>query len=343
MNRQYGALSGVAIFLVVLNHAVQFGLDVSPVTGVWRQVLSVLQALGVFAVPAFLFVSGAFLAYSARELSVTFLRNSLARLLVPYVVWSSIFYILLYAMTGERYSIAGYAKNLLVGYPYHFVPLLAFWYLTSPIVIRLGRRYGLALLLGIVLWQTWLLAVRFPEWLGPMPRWSAPPVLFIPMSDWAIYFPLGLVLTLQGTAKARLVRWRAVAGVATAGLLVLGLANAFGLVWAPWARFAAPVPLMFLLPTVERGWIPFFASFERLGRRSYGVYLAHFVIINALAFAIGNWLPWLGRLPILAYPVLLIATLGLSMLLMDVAARSTAGRRAYRYLFGIVPPPLARV
>ena len=339
MNRHYGALSGVAIFLVVLNHAVEFGLQLSPVAGGWRRMLVVLQALGVFAVPVFLFVSGAFLAYSARELSVTFVRNSLARILWPYFIWSGIFYTLVYAMTGETYSIGGYLKNLLVGYPYHFIPLLAFWYLTSPALIWLGRRHAMVLLLGIALWQVWLLAVRFPAMLGPLPRWTAPPVLFVPMSDWAIYFPLGLVMALQGLSKARLARWRPLAAAATAGLLALGLANAFSLVKAPWARFAVPVPLMFLLPAIERDWIPFLGPFERLGRRSYGVYLTHFVIINALAFALGRWFPYLGTQPLIAYPVLLVGTLGLSLLLMDVASRLTMGRRAFRYLFGIVPPP----
>ena len=96
MNRQYGALSGVAIFLIVLNHAIHFGLQTSPVGPPWLGALIALQALGAFAVPVFLFVSGAFLAYAAKEFSVTFIRSSLERILWPYVIWSGIFYTLMY-------------------------------------------------------------------------------------------------------------------------------------------------------------------------------------------------------------------------------------------------------
>lgn len=349
MNRQYGALSGVAIFLIVLNHAIHFGLQVAPVQGAAFHGLVVLQALGAFAVPAFLFVSGAFLAYAARELSAAFVRSSLERILWPYVIWSLIFYAVVAIAAGERYSAAGYVKNLLVGYPYHFVPLLVFWYLATPALVRVGRTHGTLLIVTIAAWQAWLMVLHYPEMFGVqgrLPAWTrstTPPVIFTSMADWGVYFPLGLVMSLHTAAlKPRLERWRWAMVAATALLFGLGLANAFRLVNAPWARLVAPVPLMFVLPVIDRAWIPRFASFEWLGRRSYGIYLSHFVVINLMAIALGPWVPLPAAGALVVYPLFLVAALGFPILLMEAMGRSGAGRRAYRFVFGIPPPAPVR-
>lgn len=347
MNRQYGALSGLAIVLIVLNHAIQFGTQVSPVEGGWLKVLIFLQALGTFGVPAFLFISGAFLAYAARELSLRFIASSLERILWPYVIWSAIFYVLLFATTNEQFPISGYIKNLLVGYPYHFVPLLIFWYVTAPVVVKLGKRYGVALLVTVALYQAFLLTLRAPGIFGglELPGWMQlfrPPVLFRPMSDWAIYFPLGLVFSMHDAAlKPRLIRLRWLSVAATAALFVLGILDAYEMIRAPWARFVAPVPLMFLLPTIDRGWVPSVRRFELLGKRSYGIYLSHFVFINLIVFFILRSGVDLGNVRFLTFPVFFVLALGLSLLLMEGMTKASPARRIYRYVFGIVPPAAA--
>lgn len=107
MHRQFGTLSGVAILLIVLNHAIHFGLRVSPAQGQWLDLLVILQALGTFAVPTFLFVSGAFLSYAAGQLSFTFIRSSLGRILWPSVIWSLVFHGLVFVTSDVRYPISG--------------------------------------------------------------------------------------------------------------------------------------------------------------------------------------------------------------------------------------------
>ena len=345
MNRQYAALSGIAIALIALNHAIHFGLMVAPVGGSWLKFLIVLQALGAFAVPTFLFVSGAFLAYAGSELSFKFLRANLPRLLWPYACWSAIFYVTAFLINGESYRPLGYIKNLLVGYPYHFVPLLAFWYVSAPVLVRISRRYGPLLLVVIAAYQIVLIAIRFPDVFSlarPLPAWThriTPPVLFTPLSDWAIYFPLGLFMSLPDSkVKPGLHRWKSLAIGTTAVLFGLGVLDAFKLMPAPWARFAAPVPLMFILPVVERNSIPLLRGFETLGRKSYGIYLAHFVIINLVVAAARPGLEAI-RYPIVVFPVFYLLALGLSLVLMDVVSRTGPGRGAYRYVFGIMPPP----
>jgi surface polysaccharide O-acyltransferase-like enzyme len=344
MNRQYGALSGVAIALIVLNHAIHYAFQVSPVEGASRNVLIALQALGTFAVPAFLFVSGAFMSYSSARFSLAFLRTNVERIVWPYLIWSVLFYLVLLVTTGERYSAPGYVKNLLVGYPYHFVPLLLFWYVTAPLTARIGRRYGWWLLVAIGLFQGLLVVERFPQIFGDIaPDWARllrVPILFGTLSDWAIYFPMGLVLRMHEAAvKAWLVRLRLVTLGATVALFALGLLNGIGVVAAPWARFLSPLPLMLLLPVISRDSIPLVRRFELLGKRSYGIYLAHFVFINIAAFLAGSMsVSRVGGMWLVIVPAFFLTALGMALLLMDVMTRVQPARTLYRYVFGIAPP-----
>ena len=344
MNRQYAPLGGVAIALIVLNHAIHYGLQVSPVAGSWLYLLIVLQALGAFAVPTFLFLSGAFVSYAAGKLSLRLLRTSMARLLWPYVTWSTIFYVLIFMIGGQSYHFFGYIKNLLVGYPYNFVPLLAFWYVVAHPLASVARRRG-RLVLGIAgTCQIALIAIRFPGLFGltlPLPAWTralTPPVLFTPLSVWAIYFPLGLVLSLQDARlRPRLHRWKWVAIATTLLLFLLGIVDAFKIALVPWARFAAPVPLMFVLPIIRRDSIPLLRRFEMIGRQSYGIYLSHFVIINLIVEVFTNRHLGAIRHPLVVFPSFFFIALTGPLLLMNVTARMRSFPEVYGYLFGLMP------
>lgn len=342
MNRQYGALSGVAIILIILNHAITAGDSVAPVAGLARQLLTVLQALGAFAVPTFLFISGAFVSYAARgksALSLKFIWGSVKHILWPYLIWSFIFFLTVLLTRNEQQSAAGYIKSLLVGYPYHFIPLLLFYYLIAPLLVILGRRWGWLLLLAIGLYQLFLLYAVKPELFGANPPgwtwWLTPPVLRNTMADWAIYFPLGLIFSMHNAAiKPHLQRWKWISLAAVVALFALGILNAFGALTAPWARFVAPVPLMFLLPIINRSAIPLVGRFEQVGRRSYGIYLVHFIVLDLVLFLARQLAPGLFAWPVVLYPLLFIAALFIPLLVMEWAAKRPSTRKVYRYVFG---------
>jgi peptidoglycan/LPS O-acetylase OafA/YrhL len=95
---------------------------------------------------------------------------------------------------------------------------------------------------------------------------------------------------------------------------------------------------MFLLPTINRASIPFLGYLEDLGRRSYGIYLAHFVVINAAVFGASKSNVRFESIPIVVFPFLFVTALGTSLIMMEAMARIVPARKFYRYLFGIVPP-----
>jgi len=336
------------MFLIVLNHAIQLGLD-NPIgfgydpLPVWgRGILTLLQAFGVFAVPVFLFISGSFVAYAAQgtppRLSSRFLGSSLRHILTPYFIWSVIFYVVVFFVNGETYTPGQYLKNLLVGYPYHFIPLLFFFYISSPIFVWLSRRFAWLLLVVISIYQLIMLNIVYPGVLGFVfpagMQIISLPVLSQTLADWAIFFPLGLIYglyTRRLLPELRKLRW-ALAGFSTI-LFVIGLLDAFGAVNFPVARHLCAIPLVLLLPTIKRERIPLVQNLEKLGKRSYGLYLTHLVALVLTGFAIKTIaLAGLG-LPILLFPLLLLGGLAIPWWLMNLASRGRL-RAVYRYLFG---------
>ena len=172
---------------------------------VYSFILRILNQLGVLAVPMFLFISGSFFAYAAsgnrRKLSWKPVRSNLKHILWPYLIWSTVFYALVFVWKDERYSVLGYATKLLVGYPFHFVPILVFWYIASPVLVRFSDRYGWALIAVIGIYQLVLFNLvysgaygfRFPTWMHLL----VPKIISVTMADWAIFFPLGLICGLK--------------------------------------------------------------------------------------------------------------------------------------------------
>jgi probable poly-beta-1,6-N-acetyl-D-glucosamine export protein len=345
MARQYGALSGLAILLIVLNHSIEFAMSAPGVsTGDWQSnVLTTLKALGIFAVPTFLFISGSFVAYAAQgerpSLSRKFMLSTLRHIIIPYLIWSVVFYILIYFVNDDRYTLAGYLKNLIVGYPFHFVPLLVFYYILSPLLVRVGKSfYGILMLVVIGLFQLALINLLNPGYLGftfpASARILAVPVLRSTLADWAIYFPLGVVCSL-GARKfvpwARKLKW-VFAGL-TLLLFVLSFMNAFSIVSAPLARFLSPLPFVLLLPGIKRDSIPLVRLLERVGRRSYGIYLTHLIVLSLLFLALTPILTWLSQFTILASALFFFIGFGIPLLLMESVAKGPA-KRMYRYIFG---------
>lgn len=342
------ALSGVAMVLIVLNHAIHMGLegldrlDYPAIEGGWRFGLTALQALGAFAVPIFLFVSGSFMAYAARSaprLSLSFVWKSVRHIVWPYVVWSLLYYLLLFVYQGERYSILGYLKNLAVGYPFHFVPLLITFYVLSPLLIPLARRFSWQVLVATGLYQLFLLALRDPALFGiDFPaRMNVlfPLVLGNPLADWAIYFPLGLVFGLHAAQwKPQLLKYRWALVTATVLLFSAGLLDAAGVLAAPWARYLCPVPLMFVLPVIDRKAIPAVGRLETVGKRSYGLYLTHLIMMNLVLMALELIGGQTVILYLLIFPLLFSAGLLIPMVLMGSFQQRRATRKAYRYVFG---------
>jgi fucose 4-O-acetylase-like acetyltransferase len=348
MNRHFVALSGLAIVIVVLNHSIHMGtlgiqeMGLPQAQGLERLLLVLLSALGTFAVPTFLFTSGSFVSYAAQRtpprLPWKTVWAALKRLLWPYLFWSIVFYIYVYFRKAEGYTLWGYVQNLIVGYPFHFIPILLFYYACSPVLVRLTGRFGYVLIAGIALYQAFLIGLIFPSTYGiSVPDWTevlVPPVLGRPMAQWGIFFPLGLIYSLKAKEISPwLQRFKVAFVVATGGLFVLLILDGMSVLRFPGAGYLCPVAFLLFAPTIKRDSIPLVRQLEKVARKSYGLYLTNLLVLDLCVVSTQILVPGLLGYPLLFCLILFAVALAVPLVVMNAVVRTPA-RAAYHYVFG---------
>lgn len=314
MRRILPALHGIAIVAVILNHSISLclytdeRLGIQLPVGLEYQAMIFLKSIGLIAVPIFLFSSGSFIVYSTfgknLRSSYTIVFARLKRLIVPYVILSVVFYALLYILEGKVFSIPGYVKNLLVGYPYHFVPLLFFFYIIAPLLIIACRKKPILVLAVVGIYQLLLYNNHNPGSIGfASPQWIAlitPPVIGTTFADWGIFFPLGIIFILYSQmllALAQKIQKLLIPGVTI--LFVALILSEVAIINLAVTRLLFPFFSIPLMITWTRESIPFAGFLERFGKRSYGLYLLNMIVINVVIVTIVTIIPAIIHLQLL--------------------------------------------
>jgi len=349
-------LHGLAILAVACNHASMLGLDIieknnrsSAAYG-----LIALNQIPMFAVPAFLFLSGYFVAYAARgdlpSLSWRVIRARLESLFWPYLIWS----LVVYAgqiVTGKGYSVIEFGQRFILGQvalPYYFVPLLVQFYLLAPIIVRYARRRAVLLFAASAAVQLatmglFYLRIYNVPLASPLEALiDAGPMLFV---RWTIFFALGPIVWYHRRAfKARLApfKWWLLGAAVVLGLLTVveseiairyvdTLSEARHMTKLSTTMLSLAVILFFV--ALDKVRFPLAGWIEQIGTRSYGIYLIHYHVLLYALRGISWFVPWLLSQQYLLQVVLIVVGLAAPLLLMAGVARSPA-RRYYRLIFG---------
>ncbi len=347
-------LGAASIVAVVINHAVQWGLTLMRWGGgpaldtdlppLMYYTLISLERLATFCVPAFLFISGFFLAFVARgpgaEIGRRVLQPRLFDLAVPYLIWSLVMFAI-DAVWGIVFTPRQYLWKLLHGGalgPYFFVPVVAQVYLLSPWLLRALKTrpratVGVALALqagvGLVVYSG-VLGTSRALWYLALP--------------WVGFFVLGMAASLQLDAlKGLLARQRPLVFAAALSLGVLAIVEAdigYRLTGnTSWRDTAFTwIGSLYSLAVIAavlagEGRLPFARAAQYLSTRTYGIYLTHALVLTVLGSLFAQAVPgllaqgWWVWLPLAA------AALGLPLLVMHLVARLRRPR-LYRTVFG---------
>ncbi|MFN7036838.1 MAG: hypothetical protein ACK4SN_10785, partial [Bellilinea sp.] len=96
----------------------------------------------------------------------------------------------------------------------------------------------------------------------------------------------------------------------------------------------APLFGLLVLMTIKRDQIPFLRFFERIGKKSYGLYLTNLIMINVLFFVVIHFeLKQLLQIQPLLVTWIATTTILFPVLVMEWIER-TRGRAIYRFVFG---------
>jgi len=348
MGRQFQLLRGFAILLVLLNHTItmsfwmadRFGYAIP--TGAEYVFFDVLRTIGLFSVPIFLFLSGAFFTFAIQNRSLgssyKVVWHDLRNVIFPYVIWSIVFYGMVFFLLGEKYSFLGYLKNLIVGYPNNFVPLMVLFYLLAPLLIRVIKRQPLLILVVIFAYQLFLTNVLQPGILGfTFPTWAkylSPPIVRETLSTWAVFFPFGMVYSQYLTFWSKsLHKFALVLWVALLAIFTLTELSNLKIVNFAVSGILVPVIGVMLIPAIRRDIVPFYRWVEEVGKRAYGLYLTNLIVVTLSLFGIRAIFPWLLQQYPLLVPVIFLLALFIPTALMRFVEKHSR-QSLYRYLFG---------
>lgn len=369
MIKQLFLLSGLAILGVICNHATGWGFIAmfwwtdryqSVSTPCFDQVgtlpyyaLLAIQQLVVFSVPAFLFVSGFFVAYTARgsqsKLSWGLVRTRIRSLLIPYIIWSTVIFVG-DAFQGIIYAPSEYLRKLVSGQAieaYFYVPLLCQFYLISPLVTPLAKTKPKLVLSIAALLQLGTLSLRYLVAYGVETPTLVllirlTPVWLFPI--WAFFFPFGIVFGFHVSQFKQWLprlRWGLLVTAGMLGLLAIlepqAPLNSTGIDWGRGLHSISSnlYAIVFILSFLafDQIAIPGSKTLNLLGRNSYGIYLLHSPVLEFSARVIRQILPLILAYQVIFQSLLVVLGVGVPLFFMAVVSKSRI-RKSYSYLFG---------
>jgi surface polysaccharide O-acyltransferase-like enzyme len=342
-------LSGLAILAVVLNHANWHVLEQFAAPS-WQVFFFIAtDQICKFAVSAFIFVAGHFIAYATnggkRDVQWSTVRARVIGLLWPWLIWSAVL-VILHAFEGRPFSLVQYLNNLFI--QYYFIPLLIVFYLVSPLFVRWLKMdltktllwTGAIQLIAMALFYARIYLPAFPDALNSfIDIGPAEPFRYL------IFFALGIVSGIYPVLiKKRLAPWKPWLPWILAGAYILACTEsslAFltnGNVWPIGAdqtkitSVLVSTVLILCFLAFDNIQLPYKRALTLLSKNSYGIYLTHYIILGVLFKLIEMFAPWLVTQYALLLIILWTITVAGCMVLLELTARLPS-KRFYRYLF----------
>lgn len=322
--------------------------------------VGLIDQLVFFAPFAFLFISGYFIAIATGRTQKTIpwrlVFQRVKFLLIPYLLWSVV--LILWSSTlyvldisgGKSFTPWEIARMLLTGGaspPYYYVILIIQLYLLSPFLVPLARDRWKSLLAVTALLQG-ITLLAFYGAIFEVPLGALEPVSVVlrywHLIGYLFWFALGMVIGFHLPEFRQSLyrnRWFYFTGMVV--FLVVGflewsaIRHLSGREWSsPQVTFFNRLFVLFLLLSFvafENFSIPFSSLFSNLGPKSYGIYLVHAIPMEVTARLVYHVVPMILAYQIIFLPVLIVASIGGTVLLMALVYRSFLSPY-HKYIFG---------
>lgn len=370
MFKQLLVLSGIATICAVVNHTADYVIIAMfwwtdlyrPVTvpnydavgGLSYYTLLLVVQIAIAAVPAFLFISGFFIATMTgrnhERIGWKPIFRRIKFLIWPYLLWSLVIIFISIILDGKEFDLRGLPLVLISGSAtgaFYYIPLLILLYLLSPFMSPIAKHRPWLLLAEGVLLLGLVVIARYAFFLGwSVGRLDSFFTLFrnSQFSANFIWFALGMVIGFHlPSFKKRLVRvkWGLLVTLIITYALALFEWRMLRLMTArPWlAPQSTAMNHLFMLVALltylafANVSFPLSGQLSDVGSKAYGVYLIHIPALTIISKAVYHLAPKLLGHQILYMLILIIAGVGLPLLMMKVVSHSPASRY-YQYIFG---------
>lgn len=351
MRRTVPLLSGLAILGVVLNHSNWHVLR-DLVVGDYTHGLPFLfiDQTTKFAVPAFVFIAGYFIAYATsegkKELRWEVVRARVLGLTWPWLIWSLVM-LLEQIVKARSFSLVDVPRSLFI--QYYFVPLLLFYYLSSLLIVRWAKANPKGLLIAAGSIQLVMVAIFYLRiyWPGfPSNLYGVIDIGPVEYLRFAFYFPLGVVAGMN-FRKIRAVlephkRWLpwtillAYALEMAESLYAFGRGPAYYPIGADQTRLSSALFSLAILLTFmayDHISLPFAKKISSLGTNTFGLYLSHYAFLGVISVVVRAKLPWVAERGWLMLPLFFVLALSCAILAMEIGKRLPF-KGVYRVIFG---------
>jgi probable poly-beta-1,6-N-acetyl-D-glucosamine export protein len=366
MSRKLIYLNGLAIIAVVLYHATGWGYTSmfwwihryrpDPVSifdqmfNIEYYTLRLIQQLIIFAIPAFIFVSGYYMAFATGRAKKTIgwntVLNRIRFLAAPFVIWSVI-YLLYYMIQGTRYTTSEFLYIIISGNatpPFYFVPLLIQLYLLAPLLVILIKKNWKPVLFTTSVIQMLILSLGYIRIFSPDARLiaSVTDAYFFP--SYLFWFVLGIVVGFNFSSfKAFLARYQRLFMTGAVFFFVLGVIEwelIFRFTGQEWIEDRETLIdhfyafcLIFGFLAYDKVQLPYQEHMTSLGAKSFGIYLSHMLALEFIARGTYHVFPAIMEYTIIFFALTVIVGLGIPLLLMWLA-QQIPFRRYYSLVFG---------
>lgn len=317
-------------------------------------VFRAIEQLIVFCIPAFLFVSGFFMAFATARNQKTvgwrLVGIRVRDLIIPYALWTLLIWLLFFLearfLGGDSFTLREYMHMFLTGGTdpaYYYVPLLIQFLLLSPLLVYWAKVHPISLVIVTAVMQLLMQVLYYPSLLGIgngsigyAPKW-----LFLARILW---FPLGIVVSLHvKSIQAWLVRHKRELLISALVLYVLGIME-----WEVMQSISGQPGLQHqetILDTIfslavifaflgyYQTKLPYAHLLDDLGSKSFGIYLTHTIAMTYTARIVATQWPGLLAYQLLFFGLMVVVGLTTPLLLMAVVNRSPL-RPYYKYIFG---------